>query len=127
MRFVPLLTPAACAASMATAAWAIDPLPPDTTYRPLPTRPFSEVKRMDEAAKAGVMRASASQLVPPDSFTRTPACTGFEPPDITTPGIGRFDKSYRCASVAACRCMTPALAASSMRLTSENGRAGKGR
>jgi cytochrome c peroxidase len=62
MRFLSMLTPGACAASLATAAWAVDPLPPDTTYRPLPTRPFSEVKRMDEAAKAGVMQRQAATL-----------------------------------------------------------------
>lgn len=41
---------------------AADPLPPDTTYRPLPTQPFSEVKRMDEAAKPGVMQRQAGTL-----------------------------------------------------------------
>ena len=29
-----------------------DPLPPDLTYRPLPTSPFSRVKAADEAQKA---------------------------------------------------------------------------
>lgn len=33
-----------------------DPLPPDATYRPLPTQPFSDVKRMDEAQKPDVMK-----------------------------------------------------------------------
>ncbi|MCR6629718.1 MAG: hypothetical protein NVV74_06500 [Magnetospirillum sp.] len=33
-----------------------DPLPPDTTYRPLPTQPFSAVQASDEAAKPQVMR-----------------------------------------------------------------------
>jgi cytochrome c peroxidase len=33
-----------------------DPLPPDATYRPLPTQPFNVVKAADEAAKAGVMQ-----------------------------------------------------------------------
>jgi hypothetical protein len=32
-----------------------DPLPPDTTYRPLPTRPLSAVKTDDEAQKPQVM------------------------------------------------------------------------
>ncbi len=31
-----------------------DPLPPDTTYRPLPTLPFSAVKQNDEAQKPAV-------------------------------------------------------------------------
>jgi len=35
-------------------AAAADPLPPDTTYRPLPTLPFSAVKQNDEAQKATV-------------------------------------------------------------------------
>lgn len=39
-----------------------DPLPPDTTYRPLPTLPFSEVKRLDEAAKAKVMQRQVELL-----------------------------------------------------------------
>ena len=30
-------------------AFAADPLPPDATYRPLPTLPFSAVKANDEA------------------------------------------------------------------------------
>jgi cytochrome c peroxidase len=58
----PKRAPIACAVLMATAAWAVDPLPPDTTYRPLPTQPFSEVKRQDEAAKAAVMRRQAATL-----------------------------------------------------------------
>lgn len=39
-----------------------DPLPPDTTYRPLPTQPLSEVKRMDEAKKPEVMSRQAALL-----------------------------------------------------------------
>ena len=39
-----------------------DPLPPDTTYRPLPTQPFSEVKAMDEAQKPGVMQRQNALL-----------------------------------------------------------------
>ena len=33
-----------------------DPLPPDASYRPLPTVPLDVVRRNDEAAKAAVMR-----------------------------------------------------------------------
>ena len=33
-----------------------DPLPPNTTYRPLPTQPLSEVKAKDEAEKAAVIQ-----------------------------------------------------------------------
>ncbi len=32
-----------------------DPLPPDATYRPLPTRPVSAVRNADEATKLGGM------------------------------------------------------------------------
>jgi len=39
-----------------------DPLPPDATYRPLPTLPFSEVKARDEAQKARVMQRQADLL-----------------------------------------------------------------
>jgi cytochrome c peroxidase len=39
-----------------------DPLPPDTTYRPLPTRPFSAVKADDEAQKQQVMERQAGLL-----------------------------------------------------------------
>ena len=35
-----------------------DPLPPDLTYRPLPTLPFSRVKAADEAQKAAVITAA---------------------------------------------------------------------
>jgi len=39
-----------------------DPLPPDTTYRPLPTLPFSRVKSADEAQKASVMQRQTTLL-----------------------------------------------------------------
>ena len=39
-----------------------DPLPPDTTYRPLPTRPFSAVKADDEAQKQRVMQRQSELL-----------------------------------------------------------------
>lgn len=39
-----------------------DPLPPDLTYRPLPTLPFSQVKEIDEAQKPAVMRRQADLL-----------------------------------------------------------------
>jgi len=35
---------------------AADPLPPDLSYRPLPTQPFSNVRAMDEAQKPAVMQ-----------------------------------------------------------------------
>src|SRR3982751_1566688 len=39
-----------------------DPLPPDATYRPLPTLPFSAVKTADEAQKPQVMQRQADLL-----------------------------------------------------------------
>jgi cytochrome c peroxidase len=39
-----------------------DPLPPDLTYRPLPTRPFSAVKADDEAQKSEVMQRQVGLL-----------------------------------------------------------------
>jgi cytochrome c peroxidase len=41
---------------------AADPLPPDATYRPLPTIPFDTVKATDEAAKAAVMARQRALL-----------------------------------------------------------------
>ncbi|ABA03960.1 cytochrome c Hsc [Nitrobacter winogradskyi Nb-255] len=44
------------AAALASAfAATSDPLPPESTYRPLPTQPFSKVKEDDEAQKPAVM------------------------------------------------------------------------
>jgi cytochrome c peroxidase len=53
-----------CLAACASLALVVqaDPLPPDLTYRPLPTQPFSDVKRMDEAAKPQVTRRQADLL-----------------------------------------------------------------
>src|SRR3954466_4454966 len=39
-----------------------DPLPPDATYRPLPTLPFSAVKTADEAQKPQVMQRQTDLL-----------------------------------------------------------------
>lgn len=39
-----------------------DPLPPDTTYRPLPTMPFSAVKKHDEGQKPAVMQRQQAHL-----------------------------------------------------------------
>lgn len=39
-----------------------DPLPPDTTYRPLPTMPFSQAKAIDEAQKPQVMERQRAML-----------------------------------------------------------------
>lgn len=56
------LSLAASAIAAIAATVQADPLPPDTTYRPLPTQPFSDVKRMDEAAKPQVMRRQQALL-----------------------------------------------------------------
>jgi cytochrome c peroxidase len=45
-----------------TAAQAADPLPPDATYRPLPTLPPSVVRKNDEAAKPAVMSRQQALL-----------------------------------------------------------------
>lgn len=51
------------AAALASAFAAIsDPLPPDSTYRPLPTQPFSKVKENDEAQKPAVMERQRALL-----------------------------------------------------------------
>jgi cytochrome c peroxidase len=50
------------AASTLSLAALSDPLPPDVTYRPLPTQPFSAVKAADEANKAAVMQRQANLL-----------------------------------------------------------------
>src|SRR3954447_4352479 len=47
---------------VAIGALAADPLPPDTTYRPLPTLPFSAVKANDEAQKPQVMQRQGNLL-----------------------------------------------------------------
>ncbi|HEY0821515.1 MAG TPA: hypothetical protein VGD46_22250 [Rhizobacter sp.] len=61
---VPLLATAVILAAAVAAAVSVraDPLPPDTTYRPLPTQPLSEVKRQDEAAKPKVMQRQQALL-----------------------------------------------------------------
>jgi hypothetical protein len=55
-----ILPPAAGAAisSLAVAA----PLPPDATYRPLPTQPLDVVKAIDEADKPGVIQRQRQLL-----------------------------------------------------------------
>ena len=48
--------------ALGTCAALADPLPPDATYRNLPTLPFETVKANDEAAKAQVMQQQADVL-----------------------------------------------------------------
>ena len=51
------------AAALASAfAATSDPLPPDSTYRPLPPQPFSKVKENDEAQKPAVMERQRALL-----------------------------------------------------------------
>lgn len=47
---------------VATSCATADPLPPDATYRPLPTQPFDAVKAEDEAQKTGVMQRQQSLM-----------------------------------------------------------------
>jgi cytochrome c peroxidase len=50
------------AAGAASIGFAQDPLPPDLTYRPLPTQPLSSVRAMDEAQKPAVMQRHQALL-----------------------------------------------------------------
>src|SRR5579871_6718992 len=59
-----VLTGTACVAgvvSIIALSWAAfsDSLPPDASYRPLPTQPFSEVRAADEAEKPAVVGRQA--------------------------------------------------------------------
>ncbi len=49
-------------ASLFALAASSDPLPPDLSYRPLPTRPFAAVKADDETHKAEVLRRQSNLL-----------------------------------------------------------------
>jgi hypothetical protein len=61
--FAFLAASALCVGTLLVGLNAIsDPLPPDTTYRPLPTRPLSEVKADDEAQKPAVMSRQSDLL-----------------------------------------------------------------
>ena len=92
---------AAAVAFMALAALA-DPLPPDASYRPLPTLPFGAVKANDEAAKPAVMQRQQTLLEQrydlgdqPDTGTddvgRAQAGTGRHPGQVAGRGyLGRL-------------------------------------
>ncbi len=54
--------PPVAGAILCSLAALADPLPPDATYRPLPTLPFEAVKANDEAAKPQVMQRQADLL-----------------------------------------------------------------
>ena len=49
-------------AALAALPVIADPLPPDASYRPLPTLPFGAVKANDEAAKPAVMQRQQTLL-----------------------------------------------------------------
>src|SRR5260370_1477813 len=53
-----------CAVSLLALSWAAfsDSLPPDASYRPLRTQPFSVVRAADEGQKPAVMRRQAELL-----------------------------------------------------------------
>ncbi|SHM50018.1 hypothetical protein [Rhizobacter sp. OV335] len=59
--FTPLIS-LSCLVAAVPCSLAADPPPPDTTYRPLPTLPFSAVKSADEAQKPAVMQRQAALL-----------------------------------------------------------------
>ncbi|MBZ9980286.1 cytochrome B6 [Mesorhizobium sp. BR-1-1-8] len=54
--------PCAIIVAVASISAFSDPLPPDITYRPLPSQPFSAVKADDEAQKPGVMERQKKLL-----------------------------------------------------------------
>ncbi|HKD69383.1 MAG TPA: hypothetical protein VKB84_21270, partial [Candidatus Binataceae bacterium] len=59
-----LITGTALAGSILALSWGAysESLPPDASYRPLPTQPFSVVRAGDEAQKPAVMRRQAELL-----------------------------------------------------------------
>jgi cytochrome c peroxidase len=56
------MTLATLGASAILTVAVADPLPPDITYRPLPTQPFSQAKSDDEAAKPAVQQRQQQLL-----------------------------------------------------------------
>jgi cytochrome c peroxidase len=62
LRQAGLLTAATSATLLMFAAALADPLPPDASYRPLPTVPLDVVRRNDEAAKPSVQRRQQNLL-----------------------------------------------------------------
>lgn len=83
-----------------------DPLPPDATYRPLPTLPFSAVKAADEAAKPAVMQRQAAMLAQRYDLANRPLpgvvmSGGFKPvqagPRVKLPAGTSWDALARLA------------------------------
>ncbi|MGY3606019.1 MULTISPECIES: cytochrome B6 [unclassified Bradyrhizobium] len=58
----PKIAAALTVASLIAVAALADPLPPDATYRPLPTQPLDVVKALDEAQKSQVMQRQQALL-----------------------------------------------------------------
>ena len=59
-----VIIPSVLLAGAVALSWAAysDSLPPDASYRPLPSQPFSVVRAIDEAQKPEVMRRQAELL-----------------------------------------------------------------
>ena len=83
------------AAVVAVNVGAADPLPPDTTYRPLPTQPFSDVKRMDEAQKPKVMQRQSALLGQRYDLANRPV-----------PGVMMSGAERPCRAAFGCGCAT---------------------
>ena len=59
----PIVTRSVASAILLYSTLAVgDPLPPDATYRPLPTQPFNTVKAADEAAKPATLERQGALL-----------------------------------------------------------------
>src|SRR5690242_14770663 len=56
MLTIPKFLPPMITAALLSLPAVGDPLPPDASYRPLPTQPFETVKAADMAEKSGVMQ-----------------------------------------------------------------------
>ena len=119
-----VIPPLAAVAILSLAALA-EPLPPDATYRPLPTQPLDVVKAIDEADKPQVMRRQASaraalRSVRPadarrDDVGRAQAGSGWRAgPACPRNHMGRAGSHERratfarkvCCRMASCRCRT---------------------
>ena len=138
------IPPLAAGAAILSLAAVADPLPPDATYRPLPTQPLDVVKAIDEADKPqvmqrqrrlleqrydlsdrpmpGAMMSGGRKPVQDGGRVRLPANTSWDDLAGMTPGeIAR----KACCRPASCRCRTsssrPAGKCSRMRRSSRSG------
>jgi NAD(P)-dependent dehydrogenase (short-subunit alcohol dehydrogenase family) len=73
-----------------------DPLPPDLTYRPHPTLPFSRVKAADEAQKAAVTHRLAQLLaakgIRANAVAPGPVWTPLIPSTLPEDAVANFGK-----------------------------------